>query len=367
MRLAFRELRRQPRRFVPTTAALALLVVLLLVLGGLLDGIYLSSTGTLRAQKSELAVFSDSARDSVLRSSIDPETRATIEAVDGVDATYGLGVALVGTRVPGEAAFADTAVVGYEGNVDGVPAPPPPGQAYADKQLKADGVEQGDVLRVGPTKIPIEVIGFVDDTNFLQQGALWVEPETWRTVLDASRPVAAVGEDAFQTVWVDVARGQDPQQVADRIDAATGTTSTLTRDETVLAIPGVKEQRSIFNLIIGVTFFIAGLVVALFFALLTLERTSMLGVLKALGASSRQLVASLATQAVVVSALAFAIGATLAVTLSWVAPPEVPLQLTPSRAIFVGVGVLVMALIGGAISLRRIIKVDPASAIGTGT
>ena len=50
MRLALRELRRSRRRFVPTTAALALLVVLLLMLGGLLDGLYIGSTGALRAQ-----------------------------------------------------------------------------------------------------------------------------------------------------------------------------------------------------------------------------------------------------------------------------------------------------------------------------
>jgi len=367
MRLALRELRRQKRRFVPTTAALALIVVLLLVLGGLLDGLYLGSTGTLRAQKAPLAVFSDSSRDSTLRSRIDPETRATIESVDGVAATYGLGVALVGTHVPGETDIADTAVVGYEGNVDGVPAPPAPGKAYADKRLKADGVKKGDVLRVGPSRTPVEVLDFVRDTNFLLQGALWVEPGTWREILAASRPGAAVGDDVFQTLWVDVVPGQDPATVARRIDATTGTTTTLTRDEAVLALPGVKEQKSTFNQIIGVTFFVAGLVVALFFALLTLERVAMLGVLKALGASSRQLISSLATQAIVVSAVAFLAGAAVAFALALAIPPQVPLQLTVSRAVFVGVGVLVMSLLGGAISLRRIIKIDPASAIGTGT
>jgi putative ABC transport system permease protein len=248
-----------------------------------------------------------------------------------------------------------------------VPAPPAPGKAYADKRLKADGVKKGDVLRVGPSRTPVEVLDFVRDTNFLLQGALWVEPGTWREILAASRPGAAVGDDVFQTLWVDVVPGQDPATVARRIDATTGTTTTLTRDEAVLALPGVKEQKSTFNQIIGVTFFVAGLVVALFFALLTLERVAMLGVLKALGASSRQLISSLATQAIVVSAVAFLAGAAVAFALALAIPPQVPLQLTVSRAVFVGVGVLVMSLLGGAISLRRIIKIDPASAIGTGT
>jgi putative ABC transport system permease protein len=367
MRLALRELRRRPRRFVPTTAALTLLVVLLLLLGGLLDGLYLGSTGALRAQRAELVVFSATARDSTLRSRIDPATRTVIESVDGVAATYGFGVALVGARVPGESDLADAAVIGYEGSVSGVPEPPRPGTAWADRSLESRGVEIGDRLRVGPTRIPVKVLGFVDDTNFLQQGALWVEPGTWHTVLAESRPGAALDDGTFQTLWVDVADGADPAVVADRIDRATGTTSTLTRDDAILALPGIKEQRSTFNQIIGVTLFVAALVVALFFALLTLERIAMLGILKALGASTRQLVTTLATQAVAVTVAAFAIGVATSIALSTITPAEVPLTLTPSRAAFVGIGVIAMAILGSAVSLRRIIKVEPASAIGTGS
>lgn len=367
MRLALRELRRSRRRFVPTTVALALLVVLLLMLGGLLDGLYIGSTGALRAQQSQLAVYDDAARDSTIRSRIDPATRATIESVDGVEATYGFGVALVGARVPGESDIVDTAVIGYEGNVDGVPAPPARGKAWADDSLKGRGVDQGDVVKVGPTRIPLEVVGFVSDTNFLQQGGLWVDDATWHEVLAESRPGAALDEGVWQTVWVEVAPDADVAAVADAIDAATGTTKTLTRDEAVLALPGIKEQRNIFTQIILVTFLVAGLVVALFFALLTLERTPMLGVLKAVGASSRQLIASLLTQTVVVTALAYAIGALVALLLQAVLPAEIPLIITPSRAVYVAVGVFVAAVVGGAISLRRIIRIDPASAIGTGT
>lgn len=367
MRLALRELRRSRRRFLPTTAALALLVVLLLVLGGLLDGLYLGSTGALRSQRADLAVYDTAARDSTLRSRIDPSTRDTIDSVDGVDATYGFGVALVGSRVPGETGIVDTAVIGYEGNVDGVPDPPAPGRAYADRSLEADGVEEGGVVRVGPTRIPLEVVGFVDDTNFLQQGALWVEPETWRAVLAASRPGAALGEDVFQTVWVAVAPGTEPEAAAAAIDDATGTTKTLTRDESVLALPGIKEQNTTFTQIILVTFLVAGLVVALFFALLTLERTPMLGVLKAVGASSGQLVRTLLAQTVVVTGVAYLVGAIVALGLETVIPAEVPLALTTSRALYVAAGIFAAAVVGGAISLRRIIRIDPASAIGTGT
>jgi putative ABC transport system permease protein len=42
----------------------------------------------------------------------------------------------------------------------------------------------------------------------------------------------------------------------------------------------------------------------------------------------------------------------------------VPLQLTPGRFAFTFAGLLVAAVLGSAISLRRVTRVDPASAIG---
>ena len=51
MKLALRELWRRPGRFVVATAILALIALLLMVLGGLLDGLVAGSTGALRAQR----------------------------------------------------------------------------------------------------------------------------------------------------------------------------------------------------------------------------------------------------------------------------------------------------------------------------
>ncbi len=366
MRLALRELRRVPRRFLPTTAALALLVILLLFLGGLLDGLYRGSTGALRAQESDLIVYSSDSGESVIRSRIEPSTREAIAEVPGVDTVRGLGFALVGARVPGESEVADAAVIGYQDAVDGVPAPPPPGEAWVDSTLENDGAEVGDRLLMGPARIPVTVKGFVDDTSFLQQGGVWVDPATWREVLNASRPGAAVDAGTFQVLAVETADDADPAVVADRIDEATGSTRTLTRDDAILALPGIKEQNATFTQIIGVTFVVAGIVVALFFALLTLERTGLFAVLKAVGASSRQLVGGVVVQAAIISLVAFVIGGLVTLALSFAIPASVPLALTTSRAVFVAVGVFVMAVLGGAISLRRIVKIDPASVVGAG-
>jgi putative ABC transport system permease protein len=366
MKLALRELRRRPSRFAGATLTVAVLSFLVLFLGGLLDGLYLGSTGAIRAQDADAFVYSSTSRDSFLRSRIEPDVRAQVEATEGVTAVGGLGIALVGAQVPGETEVADAAVAGYEIPPIGVPAPPAPGEAWADTRLQGFGVENGDTLLLGPAEVPLTVVGFVDDTNYLLQGALWVEPGTWRAVQNASRPDAAIGDDTFQVL---VVQGEgDPADLAAAIDATTdGATSTLTKDEAELSLPGTQEQRSTFLFIIGATLAVVVAVVALFFALITLERVPLYGVIKAIGGSTRQLFAGVVVQAVVVTLIGFLSGAALAFLIDSIAPPGLPLALTRSRTLTALGWLIACAIVGSLMSLRRVVRIDPATAIGTGT
>jgi putative ABC transport system permease protein len=357
-------MRRTPNRFVVATLVLAFLTTLLLFLGGLLDGLYLGSTGAIRAQRADVIVYSESARDSFLRSRITPETRAVVERADGVSEVGGLGFVLLGAQVPGESELADVAVAGYELPPTGVPAPPVDGEGIADSRLQDQGVEQGDTILVGPAQTPVTIVGFVDDTSYLLQGSVWVNLTTWREVQNANRPDSAVADGVVQAL---VVRGEGAAGgLATTIDAATdGATSSLTIADAVLALPGVKQQRDTFNQIIYTTLAVVLAVVGLFFSLLTLERIGLYGVLKAIGASTRRLFAGVLLQALVVATTAFVLGSLLALTAAAAVPAKVPLQLEPSRFLFTLVGVVVAAALGSAISLRRVTRVDPASAIGT--
>jgi putative ABC transport system permease protein len=348
---------------------LTLIAVLLMFLGGLLDGLIRSSTGAIRAQDADAIVYSDTAQASFPRSRIDPRVRAEVEAVDGVAEVGGLGLVQLGARVPGNGPrdLANVALFGFEIPPAGVPGIPPAGQVYADEVLKADNVEVGMTLLLGPARSPVEVIGFVEDTSFSGQGGMWASADTWREILGANRPDAQLADGVFQALVVIGEDGVSNQTLAGRIDAATGgSTDSYTVDGAVAAIPGVEEQSSTFNQIIGVTIVIALVVIGLFFALLTVERTALYGVLKALGARSTTIFAGLVTQAVVVTMIAALVAGTLVILLDLLIPPgSIPLYITAGRIVTSVLLLLVAAVIGSAFSLRRVLRIDPASAIGT--
>lgn len=364
MSLALKELRRRPGRFATATVIIGLIALLLMFLASLLDGLIRSSTGAIRAQDADAIVYSADAQASFPRSRIEADVRRQVAELPGVEEVGGIGLVQLGARVPGNGPrdLANVAMFGYELAPNGVPTPPPDGQAYADEVLEVDGVEVGMTILLGPARTPVEIVGFVSDTSFNGQGGLWTSEATWRNTLSANRPDAQLSDGVWQALIV---RGDGDLPAA--IDSSTSdATDSYTVDGAVNAIPGVEEQQGTFNQIIGVTIAVALVVIGLFFALLTVERVSLYGVLKALGAKSTTIFGGLMVQAVVVTLIASAAAAGLVILLDLVIPPgAIPIFVSTGSILSSVALLLLAAAVGCSFSLRRVLKVDPASAIGT--
>ena len=127
----------------------------------------------------------------------------------------------------------------------------------------------------------------------------------------------------------------------------------------------MKQQRSTFNQIIYTTFVVAAIVIALFFALITLEKRTQLAILKAVGASSRYLATGIVVQSLLISVIG---GGHRHRACRGVAATRCRRRSRsrsePPRRITVAVGTVVTGALGAAFSFRRVTRIDPASALG---
>ncbi len=374
MRLALHELRRNPGRFFVATVTISLIAILLFFLGALLDGLLQLSTGAYQAQRGQLVVMSQDAKgvlgasrlDSQIRGDVTEALRVTGEPTVSVG---GYGETALGARIEGgdERDLVSVRLRGYELAPAGLPeSAPARGEVWADPDLVTN-IEVGDVLLLGPGRSEVTVVGMLDQRDTPSLGGLWGSMETWRTVLGSARPGATVSEDLSQALIVDVG-SQDADlvaQTADAIEAGVPGMQAFTLDEAGDALPGVAAQRTTFSQIIGITTAIALVVIALFFALLTAERVGLYGVLKAIGARSSMLFAGVATQAIAIALIASLAGLAMILGARFGIPPgTLPFTVTASR-IAGSVGLLLAsAVIGSAFSLRSVLRIDPAKAIG---
>ena len=373
MRIALRELRRRPGRVLPVGGAMTLLVALLIVLAGFLDGLELSQTGAYRAHGGRVLVFSKGADLQLQRSRVDAATADAVAAIEGAAAvtplesfatTAGPGTADADTTARTTMAdVVDVVVFGYGAATATLPAPPEDGAVVDAALLDGVDVSVGDTLLVGPQAAQVRVAAIVDD---LSQGAptIWVPSSRWRELAAQAAPSAVTTSGTAQALVVTPARGVAVADLTRRIDQALAQVDAATSEEVIQALPVVQQQSSTFRGIIGVTFIVTLLVVALFFVLLTLERTNLYAVLKAIGGRSVDLVVGVTTQAVVVTIGALVIGITVSIIFVWLLPADLPLRLLPSRLVQVAAGTLVTAAVGSLFTLRRILRIDPAEAIG---
>ena len=362
MSIALKELFRRPSRFVSVGGALTMLVVLLIVLGGFLDGLELNSTGPYRAHEGRLLVFSDGSELLIQRSKVDTAQAEQLAAADGVAAVEALNqIASTASNTEGE--IIDIVLFGYDLSTDVIPAPPADGGAVIDKALADQyDVAVGDTLLIGASSEPIVVAAIVND---LSQGSptVWLSTQRWREIVGSGNPAALPPEGTNQALVVEPSAGTDLESLATQLAAVDGI-DVATSEEAIKALPVVQQQSSTFQGIIGVTFVVTLMVVALFFTLITLERVDLYAVLKALGARTSDLVAGISAQAVGVSLVALVLGLGLSVTFVGLLPANLPVRLEPARLLQTAVGVLLSALLGSLFTLRRVLRIDPAEAIG---
>jgi putative ABC transport system permease protein len=145
--------------------------------------------------------------------------------------------------------------------------------------------------------------------------------------------------------------------------ATGGQTETLTRAEAVRAMPGIEQQQSTFGYIRAVTLTVALVVVGLFLSFVTLERAPLYAVLKAVGASSRQLFVGMVAQVLLITVVAVLAAALVTWGLTQI-PFELPTVMRLARVVETLVALGATAVAGSALSLRRVVAIDPADAIG---
>lgn len=371
MGLALAEIRRRKGRWGSIIGAVAFIVFLVLVLAALADGLFIGNTGALQTSDSDALVYSTDGRRSLIRSELPLSDLPTIAAVDGVADAGALGV-LLATATTGDSPY-DIAVVGHIPGHAGEPTQlvegrrPEAGEqfvALADVSVQDEGVGLGDSITLTNSSQPIEIVGFVENARYLLAATAWVPLETWEKLRFEVRPETRGKGAVAQAFPILLEPGATVAEVGAAIDTTLGTTETVATEEAVLALPGVEQQESTFNAIIVVSFVVVGIVIALFFALITLEKRGQFAILKAIGSSNPFLLQGVMAQALIATVAGYVFGFGLSRLLALALPASVPVEFLTETSVSLFFATIAMGALGALFSFRRIIRIDPASALG---
>lgn len=182
----------------------------------------------------------------------------------------------------------------------------------------------------------------------------------WRALRAAAQPETRGAVPAAQVLTIRLAAGADAARVTAAASARLAA-SAVTRDQAMLAIPGASAMRSTLGELIAAVLVVALLVTALFAALNTAERRGELARLRALGAPTRRLCAGLLIQVEVPIVIAVAAAYLITAALLAVAPPDFPVALPLSRALYLAALILLAGLLGTVGGLAGVLRADPVT------
>lgn len=365
MFLAVHEMKRAKVRFGLLVGAVALLVFLILFQQALLGGLVNQFIGALKHQSAEVLVYNGQARKNLDGSIIFPDQAEQVDRVEGVAKSTALGEATFNVRAGGKAR--DTIIFGYQIGDAGAPTtlidgrlPQQAGEAVASEKDRGDGYEIGDVVQVLPDGVKITIVGIARDINYSVSPVLFTPVETYLAAKKTSNPDAVFVYPS--ALAVQVQPGVAPSVVVQRINQQVAGVQALTKQEAVDGSPGVSSVRSSFAVILALFYLVVPLVTGLFFLILTFQKASALTLLRAIGAPAKVLVRAMLVQVlfvmVVGSVLAFGF---YVPSLQGVKNLGVRVELQP--VVLTSLVVLVLALLTSLVAVRRVLRIEPISAV----
>ena len=207
--------------------------------------------------------------------------------------------------------------------------------------FKNKGIELGDIIRLDD-KQDFEVVGFSDATmNFLSE-IVYMSQEQYQEFRFGSQT---------NVVNAIVYKSSDEG---------------LSVGEIINAIPGYVPQKLTLNLIIYFLIGISSAIVAIFIFIMTLQKKSIFGVLKAQGTPNKYLRNSVVAQSAIISLVSLLISIGLTYLISLLLPSAVPFYFDLKMNILYALILWVFSLLGSVFSVRSVTKIDPIEAIGGG-
>jgi len=359
-----RLLRARPVRTAAATVGIGLALMLILLLAGLWAGVQERVTTFDDNLGADLVVVPAGTRNLFADPGVLPAPAVeAVAAVPGVDAAAPLRTMYQILELPhGKAAVA--AVASDPAGGLGGPWAFTTGRApLADDEVAVDAVfaDQHDLTlgdRLPMLGHPMRVVGLTDDT------ALFMTPLLFTTTAGMDRMLRATGTTGAVLVTT-----SDPGGVTDRLEAAGFTVRTpgQLRDASLQLATDIYG--SPVRLMVGVAFAAGTLIVALVAYTQITEQQRDLGVLKALGATPRRLRRIAVTETAVLTVLGALTAVVLLVItrelLAWWRP-AFPVVITTTTVAQTAAAAVVMAVLAAWLPVRRLSRLDAASAFRSG-
>jgi putative ABC transport system permease protein len=378
--LSFKEVWRNRGRFFLFSLVIALITLLVLFTAALAEGLANANKEFLEKLDAQLIVFQKNVDLSTQASQLDRTVLNNIRRIEGVVDAGTLGFGSAKAVIPGTNSTLDVALIGVESGRPGNPviqsgigiqANSSRDVVIDQKVVSETGLTIGDTLTLEvfqgtkEKRYDLRVIGTTDSRVYLFRPSVFVPYITWGDM--RAQRVEGTGTMMRFITNVVAVRVSDPKNwmvVAERILSSVTNVEVTDIRTAYEAAPGYKAQQNTLNTQRGFTLLIGILVIGGFFQIQMLQKVPQIGVLKAIGVSNAVVAGAVVLQIVFVTTFGVLMGSVVTLLLSYGLPANVPIIFNGSSVFTAVLSLLLIGPVGGLVTVRLAVRVEPLVALG---
>ena len=376
--LAFKEVWRNRGRFFLFSLVIALITTLVLFIAALSEGLALANKEYLEKIDAELLVFQKNVNLSPSASRIDLSKLNDISRVAGVADVGPIGFSNGTIIFEDRRKDLDVSLIGVEAGKPGAPPVVEGKNLMVDRGsdividrniAKSSGIIVGDritIKTIWGTKeefYPLRVIGITDERQYLYQPSVFLPYRTWEQIRPQPSGINLV-EVISNVVAVKIKPGYTKTEVANQIASQVRDVEIADIKTAYQSLPGYKAQQSTLNTQRAFTLLIGILVIGGFFQIQMLQKVPQIGVLKAIGVSNKIVAINVVLQIILVTTFGVFIGSLVTFLLAIGIPGGVPVVFNGSSVAVAIITLLLIGPLGGLVSVRLAVSVEPLIALG---
>ncbi|MDM5225306.1 ABC transporter permease [Cytobacillus sp. NJ13] len=222
-----------------------------------------------------------------------------------------------------------------------------PGEVVLDRSMEDKGIKAGDVLTNNQFSDEFVVKGFVDQKKFSHAPVAFINIENYKEMYRV---------DEMQLIYVP---GQDKAQEADGLQS-------FSKKQFLETIPSYSAEQMSLNMIVWFLVVISGMLFAIFFYMMNVQKIGLYGILKAIGLKTSALFKMMWTQMIFITGIALVLSAALSQGFNMIAPDGMPFTLTLETTGMLSMVFLIIGFIGATLSGIQVKKIEPLQAIQQG-
>lgn len=223
-------------------------------------------------------------------------------------------------------------------------------EVLADETLKNKGFKIGDTLSLSQSDEKLHIVGFTESAKYNASPVIFTNDATIAKInprLTGDKINAVVVRD---TNWKDKKLNQELEAVS--------------INDFIENLPGYKPQNLTLNFMISFLFVISATVIGIFLYVMTLQKTSLFGILKAQGFTNGYLANVVISQTLILALFGTAFGLLLTGVTGAFLPDAVPVKFDVLILLVFAIVLMIVSVLGSLFSILTIRKIDPLKAIG---